>query len=147
MGYIQYSRILGLRYVRESGYLDRGTGRFAMGQVVLKEGGHSEDDLLIKEEKPEKKGNDYVPRHDGVYVVCPWSPGLLPGLSPPGKIMTREYQDLRETPTNLQMPSLLVFCEPDPGLAVALVVIMMRRQPSKLRFKILLLQGPLFYQR
>lgn len=123
---------LGLRYVRESGYLDRGTGRFAsIVKLVFKGREDSvEEEILAKTERDEKKDRTLL--QDTLQLTfC--AGGLQVSYLTWGilqeKIMTREYQDSAGSTQKFTDAQFLVFVNRILAFAVALVVIMLRSQP------------------
>jgi len=134
LGYatILFPGYLGLRYVRESGYLDRGTGRFAAIVRLFFKGKEDtvEDDLLIKADKPEKKETTMMQD----FIEFMWCAlGLQVSYLVWGllqeKIMTREYEDSAGNTKKYTDAQFLVFVNRILAFAVALTAIMLRRQP------------------
>jgi len=123
---------LGLRYVRDSGYLDRGSGRFAQIVRLLYVG--KPDTLTLDSEEliPQENKSSKSAFKEGIQLVwcgvglqisyLTW--GLLQE-----KIMTKDYTDSSGESQKFKDAQFLVFVNRILAFALALLVMMLRPQP------------------
>jgi len=122
---------LGLKYVRDSGYLDRSTGRFANLVRLFYAGKPDvvEDDSTVKSETAKK---DRTVAQEALQLLfC--GVGLQGSYLTWGilqeKIMTREYRDSAGNAGRFTDAQFLVFVNRILAFAVALVVMLVSKQP------------------